>query len=363
LIASVSRLTTAIGRPGSGVAGITAFLLLSDWFRLRLGGSARVVVTRIDAILDRIALVRSRPMDPLSRVLSLITVCDVRPSRLRTAGEWALRFDGRPQLRFGQVRRGDLWVIDETTGRHHLGPGDCFVLASAGPFVFASDPARAPASGGAVCAYGQDGTAVIGDGDQTCVEGGQLLLDRAGAQLLFGVLAPVTVLPVDDPGTGEVRSALARFFAEADSDRLGASLVAAHLGQLICVAALRATLSDGDPHTRGWLAAFADPLIGAAVQAMHADPRHPWTVAELAEAAHLARSSFSARYRAATGESPLAHVLRLRMRVAARELRTSDRSLVTIAQDLGYSSQAAFSRAFKRATGVTPGQWRAEASG
>lgn len=109
------------------------------------------------------------------------------------------------------------------------------------------------------------------------------------------------------------------------------------------------------------MAAFSDPLIGEAVRSVYVDPGHPWTVAELAAMAYMARSSFTARFRALTGESPRALVLALRMRVAARELRSSARTLASIGEELGYSSEAAFSRAFKRAIGVAPGVWRVDA--
>jgi AraC-like DNA-binding protein len=298
-------------------------------------------------------------MDPFSRVMSLITVRETRPSRLRASGDWSLRYPGSSEVSFGHVRDGEVWAVADS-GRWRLAAGDCFVHAGGGALTLASDPERAPIVGGLVCARSANGTAVIGDGEEVCVEGGQIALDQAGAQLLFDVLPPLTVVRAADPAAAEVRAGLHRFFAEADSERLGSGLIAAHLGQIVCVTALRAAISE-DGEAPGWLAASADPVIGPAMHAMHADPGRPWTVAALARMVHLTRSSFSARYRSLTGEAPLGHVLRLRMRVAARELRAGDRSITAIARELGYSSDASFSRAFKRATGLAPGHFRANA--
>jgi AraC-like DNA-binding protein len=310
-------------------------------------------------MFDRTALGTLTRMDPLSRVMSLITVLEARPSRLRASGDWSLRYPGTSEVSFGHVRDGEVWAVT-SSGRWHVTPGDCFVHAGGDPLTLASDPDRAPTVGALVCARNADGTAVIGDGDMVCVEGGQIALDQAGAQLLFDVLPSLTVLRAGAAVADEVRAGLHRFFTEADSDRLGSTLIAAHLGQIVCVAALRAAIGEDD-QGQGWLAALADPVIGPAVHAMHADPGRPWTVTELAKLAHLTRSSFSARYRTLTGEAPLAHVLRLRMRVAAREVRAGDRSIAAIARELGYSSDASFSRAFKRTTGLAPGRFRADA--
>jgi AraC-like DNA-binding protein len=294
-------------------------------------------------------------IDPLSRVLSLVTIVEARPSRLLASGAWAVRYEGKPEVSFGYVRRGSVWLSQDGGERRRLDAGDCFVLAGGDAWTLGSDPDIEPGDGAAVCATNEDGTAVIGAGDDVCIEGGQIALDPAGSRLLFAVLPPLTMLRREDPNAVAVREALERFFAEAGSTRLGAALVSGHLGHIICVAALRAALQE----PRGWLAAFADPLIGEAVRAVHADPGRRWTVAELAGIAHMATSSFAARFRALTGEGPLAHVLSLRMRVAAAEIRTTNRTIAAIGQELGYSSEASFSRAFKRSVGVAPGRWRA----
>lgn len=105
----------------------------------------------------------------------------------------------------------------------------------------------------------------------------------------------------------------------------------------------------------GWLRALQDPALSKAVALMHKHPEHAWTLAELAEAAYLSRSTFAARFREITGETAMQYLTRARMFLALSQLRESDPNLSTLAQDLGYGSEAAFHRAFKRVHGFTPG--------
>ena len=104
--------------------------------------------------------------------------------------------------------------------------------------------------------------------------------------------------------------------------------------------------------------AFQDEQIGRALVHVHRDPQHGWTVASLAEKAAMSRSAFSARFTELVGEAPMAYVTRWRMHVAQSWLREGELSVAEVAHRLGYQSEAAFSRAFKRTMGVSPGAAR-----
>jgi AraC-like DNA-binding protein len=117
---------------------------------------------------------------------------------------------------------------------------------------------------------------------------------------------------------------------------------------------VRSWLESGTPE-RGWVAGLRDPLLGRALAALHADPGAPWTLASLAGEAGMSRSAFAARFRDRLGEPPMAYVTAWRMDVAARLIRTEDLPLARVAERVGYGSEAAFHRAFRRAHGETPG--------
>lgn len=144
----------------------------------------------------------------------------------------------------------------------------------------------------------------------------------------------------------------------------GGETVISRLADILVVQALRAWLRD-DPSARsGWLGAMRDPQIGRALAAIHRDPVGEWTVASLASAAAMSRSAFAARFTALLGETPMRYVTRARMEVASELLRGSAGATMNdLASRVGYRSEAAFGRAFKRSVGVSPGRARRERPG
>lgn len=115
------------------------------------------------------------------------------------------------------------------------------------------------------------------------------------------------------------------------------------------------------PATSGWAAALADPAVSAALQALHRDPAHPWTVQSLATRANLPRATFSRRFTALTGQPPLTYLTWWRLTTAADLLRRSDAPLRDVATRIGYSSEFSFGNAFKRQCGTAPGRYRRDA--
>jgi len=113
---------------------------------------------------------------------------------------------------------------------------------------------------------------------------------------------------------------------------------------------------------KGWFAALNDPILRRALLCVHDDPARPWTVEELAREAGASRTVLAERFNAVLGHAPIHYVTSWRMQLAADRLRNSNDSLAAIAMDVGYESEAAFNRAFKRVTGVSPGRWRDRAT-
>jgi AraC-like DNA-binding protein len=243
---------------------------------------------------------------------------------------------------------------------HALYPGDCFILATNRPYAVASAPGLEPVDGLPLYRASATGSVRVGngDGDEVAMTGGRFELDAGSARLLLDVLPPLLVVGAQEPRAATLRAALTLFDAETAEPGLGSFIVTDGLGRVVFVEALRAAIGSEDGRLRGWLAALADERVGRALHAIHEDPARHFTVPELAAMVHMSRSSFAARFRTLVGTSPLHHALRVRMHVAARSLRTGNATVSEIGAAAGYTSDAAFSNAFKRVLGVAPSAWR-----
>ncbi|MFO1305455.1 MAG: AraC family transcriptional regulator [Burkholderiales bacterium] len=150
---------------------------------------------------------------------------------------------------------------------------------------------------------------------------------------------------------------------EAASTRAGGAAVLAKLAELLFVEAVRSYVDAMPDDRRGWLAGLRDRLVARALTAMHALPAHPWTVEDLAHKVGMSRSAFAQRFADLIGIPPMQYLAQWRLQLAAQHMRQADRPLAAIAEDVGYESEAAFNRAFKREFGVPPATWRRNAGG
>ena len=147
-------------------------------------------------------------------------------------------------------------------------------------------------------------------------------------------------------------------YALAGSSAAGRAVQSTKLAELLLIEMLRVHLSTA-PTTHGWLAALRDPVLAPAVRAIHTAPERRWTVANLAAQAGVSRSLLDGRFRDVLGMAPIRYLHEWRMHVANDLLTASEATVAAVARRVGYESEAAFSRAFKRARGSSPSQWRA----
>lgn len=138
----------------------------------------------------------------------------------------------------------------------------------------------------------------------------------------------------------------------------GREAMLARLAEVMFIEALRCHIAALPEDERGWLAALRDPQVGAALLLMHARPAHPWTLPGLAAAVCLSRSSLVQRFTSLVGIPPMHYLARWRLQLAAGMLESGSASVAQVAGAVGYQSEAAFHRAFKRQVGVAPGAWR-----
>ena len=149
---------------------------------------------------------------------------------------------------------------------------------------------------------------------------------------------------------------------ELRAGNLGQAYVVDRTLEVLCAGVVRGHLSTSEPDAVGFFASLRDERIRRAIEAMHRRPSEPWTLETLARHSGLSRSRFATLFHQLAGESPMAYLTRWRIDIAARALRSTDRSVEDIAYDVGYESLPAFSRSFKRITGAPPAQYRRQAN-
>jgi AraC-like DNA-binding protein len=166
------------------------------------------------------------------------------------------------------------------------------------------------------------------------------------------------VIRVSDPAGGAI-GPLARFAAaESKEPRIGGECVLGRLSELMFVDVVRRYLETLPAGRTGWLAALREPFVGRALTAMHGNPARAWTLESLAREVGLSRSALAERFTHIVGQPPMHYLTNWRMQLAASLLLSGVDGVAHVAERVGYESEAAFSRAFKKAVGVAPGQWR-----
>lgn len=283
-------------------------------------------------------------MNPLEHVLSAMSVKCAVATPLHAGGRWAMHFVGRLTLRVEVVLRGRVHVVvgDES---FWAGEGDCYVIAGRRPYRIASDP-DTPSVFAAPVYEHPDGTprelGTIGEGHDTTLLGAGFTAGPEADQVL-AVLPPVIHVRGAESGTAQATIELISREIEG-----GGRMILDRLTQVLLLQVLR-------DHA---LSASLHPQLGPALKALHGNVKHPWTVSELASVAAMSRSTFFLRFKEIVGTTPLDYLLRLRMQTASRALRETTDTVATIASNVGYGTESAFSAAFKRFTGRSPGEYR-----
>lgn len=198
-----------------------------------------------------------------------------------------------------------------------------------------------------------------GGGEVSRITCGVVRFDHVAAAQLLRQLP--TVLKIDsweDEGDGWLHSTMRFLTREAKELRPGGETVMTRLADILVIQLIRAWIQDAPEEESRWLAALRDPQVGQALMAIHDAPAEAWTLASLAQKASMSRSAFAARFTALVGEPAMKYLTRWRMQLARTHLRDGRQTLASIARLCGYTSEPAFSRAFKKMYGVAPGGLR-----
>jgi len=198
-----------------------------------------------------------------------------------------------------------------------------------------------------------------GGGGRTRFVCGFLACDSRLCRPLLGSLPRMLRVPLGDgPAASWIFSTLRHGADETHAPRAGTDAMLAKLSELLFVEAVRSYMESIPDDQRGWFAGLRDPYVSRALALMHAEPGRGWTVDDLGRDVGLSRSALAERFALLIGEPPMQYLTRWRLALAARGLKESRDSILRIAEQVGYDSEAAFNRAFKREFGMPPATWR-----
>lgn len=299
-------------------------------------------------------------MDPLSDVLSVLRVESMLSARLEARGRWAFRYPAHRHMKFGGIAEGERWVWVEGDAPTHMAAGDFYLLTDGRPYCIASDPEAELMDGVATLAAIRVPTGVMryGEGDNcSIVAAGSFTFADDNMAAVLHFLPPLIHIRAEQARTAGLASLLELVIAETERADPGALIAASNLASLVLVKIMRLHIAS-NPQQPSWLAATTDRHIGRALESIHALVGHNWTVETLATTAGMSRTAFAQRFRRLVGKPPLAYLLHWRMALAKSALRNGERNLAGLADRLGYGSATAFSIAFKRETGSSPGRFR-----
>ncbi|MFC4115406.1 AraC family transcriptional regulator [Nonomuraea zeae] len=305
-------------------------------------------------------------MDVLSDVIALMRTGRARSARVEWQAPWGQRFPSVPgSAGFQVVLQGSAWLLPPDGEPIALSVGDVVFFPHGHGCVLADSPSTPVAE--PECDPLDDGLGLFAsasiDGPATTVLlCGGYRLDPGMAHPILRELPDVIHLPARLGLHAELRAAVESLGAEIRHPRLGADTVVTSLLDMLLLYILRAwfTTEPGHCEVDGWAQALTDPVVSVALDAIHRDLAHPWTVEELGARAGLSRAAFSRRFSTLVGRPPLAYVTWWRLATAARLLRASGAPLGEIATEVGYGSEFAFANAFKREHGMAPGRYRRE---
>jgi AraC-like DNA-binding protein len=198
-----------------------------------------------------------------------------------------------------------------------------------------------------------------GGGARTRFACGYMACDRRSCKALLDALPPMLRVSLrDSPASEWIEGAIRHASSQSHAPIPGGDVVLARLAELLFVESLREYVRTLPDSERGWLAGLRDPHVGRALALLHGEPARDWHVESLARETGLSRSALAERFVSLLGEPPMQYLTAWRMNLAARALSTTSNAVGRIAEQVGYESEAAFNRAFKKEFGMPPAAWR-----
>jgi len=297
-------------------------------------------------------------MDPLSEVLALLKPQSLASGGFMVPGDMAVYFPKHQGVKCYAMLAGECWLaVEGVPDPVLLHAGDCFLLPRGLPFRLATDLSLEPVH--YTLAWDRlsktHSMSEVPEGARY-IAGGFFAFTGGHAEMLLQALPPIVHIRRESDKAA-MRWSLERMREELRDPQPGGSLIAQQLAYTMLIQALRLHLTDTANAGRGWLSALSDKQMSIAITSMHNDPGDPWTLQSLAERVGMSRSVFALRFRETVGATPMEYLTRWRMLLAADRLKNSPDGLSAIAQSLGYESESAFGKAFRRVMGFSPRQY------
>lgn len=300
-------------------------------------------------------------IDQVSQMLDILEVSTAVSGAFAARGSWMTRTKVNAEIKFMTVIRGRAVLdTDDLNEPITLLPGDVAVLngqtwmelrgstAAENP-TWIEPPAGSDIDPDDLSTPGTD-----------VIIGGYVQLGPEGHGFLARTLAPVSHVRADAANGPRIRAHIEHLLEEICAERLGSDFALRQHAQLLLLDVIRA-FADDPELPAGWLKAYADPQLRPAMSVIHGQVAKPWTLDDLARACAMSRTSFTDRFRAVAGTPPAAYLIQWRMLLAKRALRSSETRIGALAGELGYTSESAFSTAFKKQEGISPSRYRAQA--
>jgi AraC-like DNA-binding protein len=262
---------------------------------------------------------------------------------LLTEGQCIARLEAGQQV---AVSAGELVIFPH---------GDAHIMSS-GPGV---EPVDYEGLLHQILGQGLTSASLGGGGEVTRFVCGYMSCDSQLSGTLLASLPPILKVPIRDCSAGQwLESSIRLSVGDACAAGAGSEAVLSKLSELLFVEALRRYIANAPAEQKGWLAAARDPEVGKTLALLHRKPAEPWTIATLAREVGISRAVLAERFRRYMGEPPMSYLTRWRLQLGARLLKSSSRSVAEIAAEVGYESEPAFNRAFKREFEIPPARYR-----
>lgn len=309
-------------------------------------------------------------LDPLTEVLRVARVEAALFSRAEGRAPWGVHTHGARDGIFHVVLHGQGHARAlqgaRTLAARDFGEGDLLIFPHGHAHAL-SDARATPTRWIAELPSrpGDDGLPVVqlgGGAEELSILCGTLRFDAEAAGALLPYLPAMLHARGDSLG-GWVDATVRQLAHEAQRGGPGSGLVVARLAEILFVQAVRAWVAAPEQGASGWVRALGDPSLARALSLLHGAPEQPWSMERLARRAGMSRTGLYDRFTATVGEAPAAYLARWRMTLARRALRDPRASIPEVAARVGYGSEAAFNRAFKRVVGAPPGEWRRREQG
>ncbi|WP_082928076.1 AraC family transcriptional regulator [Rhizobium bangladeshense] len=299
-------------------------------------------------------------MDPLSDIFSSMRIRKAKFTTLDATAPWGVVSNGDPSIKFVLVVRGS--GILTTRGNPDpvaLRAGDVFIMFGDESYrVYDHERSRIEDCLDVEALRLGNRIQFGGGGTTTTFISGFFEIDRLDARPLLQVLPKLLHLKSEQNRSRAFQAVLELLAAEVDAPGLGSDAVVRRLFELLFVHAVRAYSEQRATAKTGWLAAVADKNLSLAIEAIHPEPQMSWTVDRLARKAGMSRSAFAARFRAMVGQAPLGYLTECRIYQAARQIEANGEKISVIARRMGYQSEAAFTKTFRKFMGCVPSEYR-----